>query len=132
MFKARAFYSIIYADGGKWNDDSTCAIGFRGSGEFGRKVQGGSHLGAGQVQQYNLYPNPNNGNITLQQKVADANPINLEVLNAEGQSVLKKQLLFMQGLYPLSLQNLSPGLYLIQLRDAAGKSYTLKFIVNSQ
>jgi hypothetical protein len=83
-------------------------------------------------QAYTLYPNPNNGNITLQQQVMDVNPVEVEVLNSLGQRMLKKQLLFTGGVSPLNLQNLTPGLYVIMLRDFAGQSYTLKFIVNSQ
>jgi hypothetical protein len=131
VYKARAFYNIIYDDGGSWDDDSACGGQFVIHDGGGRKVQGGVQSVL-QTQQYSLYPNPNNGNINLIQKVIDENPVNIEVLNAEGQSVFKKQLLFRQGSYPIQLQSLSPGLYLMQLRDAAGKSYTLKFIVNLQ
>jgi hypothetical protein len=131
VYKARAFYNIIYDDGGSWDDDSACGGQFVIHDGGGRKVQGGVQSVL-PTQQYSLYPNPNNGNINLIQKVIDENPVNIEVLNAEGQSVFKGTLPFAQGTAPLHLQNLSPGLYLIQLRDATGKSYTLKFVVNSQ
>ncbi len=128
VYKARALYAVVYNDLGTWNDDSTCNAVLGGGG--GRKVLPGSQISATQTQEYNLYPNPNNGNITLLQKIIDENSVNTEVLNAEGQSVFKGELLFKQGITPLHLQNLSPGLYLVVLRDMEGKSYTLKFIVN--
>jgi Secretion system C-terminal sorting domain len=77
-----------------------------------------------------VYPNPNSGSFTLLQQVADNTVAHVQVLNAAGAAVYKGQLSFGGGMATLSLGNVPPGLYLLQMRDAHGNSFTVKFVVN--
>jgi hypothetical protein len=136
VYKARALYTMLYDDPRVWDDEMACGYssidtggGSGGDSTGGRKVRPVS-IKTDSVQKYSLYPNPTNGNITLVQHLIDENPVQIELLNAEGQSVLKRELFFNAGLKQINLQNLQPGLYLVVLRDMKGQSYTLKFIVN--
>jgi len=78
VYKARALYTMVWDDPEAWDDDLACgyvdtATGGDGGGG-GRKV----HSSAGLTmtkQEYSLYPNPNNGNITLLQKITDENVV---------------------------------------------------------
>src|SRR5690606_14004152 len=45
---------------------------------------GVASVGAADVQQYLLMPNPNDGNITLLQKLADSEPVSIKVYNTVG------------------------------------------------
>ena len=80
-------------------------------------------------QSYTLQPNPNNGNLTLQQKVVDNNPAKVQVWNAVGKLVYNNHTVFTNGKMNIQLQNCVPGLYLLQLSDGSGNSFTRKFVV---
>jgi hypothetical protein len=84
----------------------------------------------GSAQQYTLSPNPNNGSITLAQKITDNAPVSVEVWNSIGQTTYKGLMLFNGNLGKLQLEGITPGLYVMFLTDSQGKTYTLKFIVN--
>ncbi len=132
VYAARALYTVVYNDPEVWDDDSLCGYTYNGDngGKGGRKTQHNSVLAIDSTQAYSLYPNPNNGNMVLVQQLIDEQPVNIKVLNAEGQTVYSSEQLFMQRKSPMNLHSLSPGLYMIVLSDMQGKSYTLKFIVN--
>jgi len=53
-----------------------------------------------------------------------------EVWNAEGKMVHRSQLHFGSKITGMNLKGITPGLYLLQLRDTGGNNYTLKFVVN--
>jgi hypothetical protein len=84
----------------------------------------------GSAQQYTLSPNPNNGNITIAQKITDNAPVSAEVWNSIGQTTYKGLMMFNGNLGKLQLEGITPGLYVMLLMDSKGKTYTLKFIVN--
>jgi hypothetical protein len=80
-------------------------------------------------QGYSLQPNPNNGNLSITQKVADNSPVKVQVWNATGVIVYSKNGLFENGKMQVHLQNSLPGLYLLQLTDNFGNSFIRKFVV---
>ena len=87
-----------------------------------REVVGGS-----VEQQYSLYPNPNDGNLTLLQTVLDTKTVTIEVLNAYGQTVKTDILQFSNNAKDLHLGKLPVGIYLLHLRDSESNMYNLKF-----
>jgi len=127
VYNARTLYNLLFDDIGLWNDDSTCSVS--GGGE-GRGILPSVHSGTDTKQKYSLYPNPNNGNITLLQQIKDESPVKVNVFNAEGQCIYANKLLFKANMARLNLYGVVPGLYVVQLRDSAGNNYSFKFIVN--
>ena len=89
-----------------------------------REVVGGS-----VEQQYTLYPNPNDGNLTLLQTVLDTKTVTIEVLNAYGQVVEQQKFAISNSAIQLHLGRLPVGVYLLHLSDKQGKMYNLKFII---
>jgi hypothetical protein len=80
-------------------------------------------------QGYSLHPNPNNGNLTITQKIADNSPVKVQVWNATGVVVYNKNGFFENGKMQVHLPNSLPGLYLLQLTDNFGNSFIRKFVV---
>ncbi|MDR3680358.1 MAG: T9SS type A sorting domain-containing protein [Flavipsychrobacter sp.] len=80
-------------------------------------------------QNYTLYPNPTSSLLHIVQANHDENPVQAEIVSADGRSVFKSNLSFTGGTKTLNLQ-LTPGLYVLSLRDAESKSYTVKFTIN--
>lgn len=136
VYQARGLYGVVFNTVTIFSDD-VCNPGGEGRpGKHGNNNNAGNpyvpaiETALSQSQIYSLLPNPNNGDMFLMQKVRDENAVSAVVINAEGQSVYKKQMWFSGNISPINLQYLSPGLYLMVLRDAGGSSYTIKFIVN--
>lgn len=127
IYQARALYSAVYKQVCPFNDDN-CTSG----GGFGKYVPNQPVVKTLQEtgQLYSLFPNPSNGNIQLQQLVTDNNPVRAEVWNEQGQRILQRTLQFTNGRSGLNLKGVIPGIYLLQLRDNAGRNYLLKFTVN--
>jgi hypothetical protein len=78
---------------------------------------------------YRLYPNPSDGNITLEQVIPDNTPVTAVLYNALGMVESRTTLHFAGGTDHMSIQNATPGIYLLQLRDANGREYQLKFVI---
>lgn len=78
---------------------------------------------------YRLYPNPSDGNITLEQVIADNGPVTAVLYNALGMVESRTTLQFANGTDHMSIRNATPGVYLLQLSDASGKQYSLKFVI---
>jgi hypothetical protein len=66
----------------------------------------------------------------LLQAIVDNNTVHAEVWNAAGQVVSSANLIFNSRKARLDIGAAVPGLYLLQLRDSQGGSYTLKFVVH--
>jgi hypothetical protein len=86
-------------------------------------------LTALKEQTYTLQPNPNNGQLTLQQKALDNNPVKVQVLDAMGRVVYSNSTVFTDGKLSIQLPNNIPGLYLLQLSDNSGNSFIREFVV---
>jgi len=82
------------------------------------------------TQQYKLFPNPNDGNMTIKQLIADAKPVDAEITDIVGRSIYKKKLLFNGNLANLQVENGSPGMYLLQLTDSEKRIFKFKFVVS--
>jgi hypothetical protein len=80
-------------------------------------------------QGYSLQPNPNNGNLTVTQKIADNTAVKVQVLNAMGVVVYSRSVLFEDGKIQVHIPNSVPGLYLLQISDNFGNTFTRKFII---
>jgi hypothetical protein len=72
-----------------------------------------------------LYPNPNNGTFTLVHYFT--NQVNLQITNALGQEILRKELLNNQESIHLLLAS---GIYFVSL-EVDGKIYQQKMVVNN-
>jgi hypothetical protein len=132
VYYARALYTEVFNDVNMWNEDALCGYteGKNAIRNINSTNPGISHLTKEGVQHYRVFPNPASGSINIQQSIFDAEPVQAEIWNVEGIRVYKKQLSFDGKAKNIPVNSLSPGLYLLQLRDSKGSNYTLKFIVN--
>lgn len=80
-------------------------------------------------QRYKLYPNPNNGIITVSQLIADTRDVKVEVVDAMGKILYDSIQSFENQNARIQLSNVSPGLYLLKLINADGKVFSFKFVV---
>ena len=62
-------------------------------------------------QQYSLYPNHNDGNLTLLQSVLDTKTVTIEILNAYGQVLKTQTLQFNNNAKVLHLGKLPVGVF---------------------
>jgi hypothetical protein len=133
VYQARALYALVFNSLGDFNDYG-CSAG--GAGKPLPKTdttqawdQPGIDNATGG-QHYRLHPNPGNGNIYIQQALPDDDPVIAEVWSSEGKRIYRDKLLFSGGMKNIDLTGITPGLYLLQLRDSKGNNFVLKFIVN--
>ncbi|MBS1525536.1 MAG: T9SS type A sorting domain-containing protein [Bacteroidetes bacterium] len=85
--------------------------------------------GTQNTQEYMLWPNPNNGSISLGQMIPDNKPVKAEIWNEVGMAVYQDELQFTGGKDQLHMMNAAPGLYLLRLTDSKNRVFTLKFVV---
>ena len=125
VFKARGLYNLVFTDVKQFNDlgceGKACDSGSRKTSHTSSDISDG--------QQYLLYPNPNNGIISLQQLLPDDKPVWAEVLNVAGTSIYKEQIQFSNGNSKLFVSNRISGTYLLHLIDSKGRMFTLKFVI---
>jgi len=81
-----------------------------------------------RTQAYALYPNPNDGNVNIVQKVADTGLVSIDVADIMGRSVYRQNARFTEGTHKLSLQHLAAGVYVANLLDERGRQYVFKFV----
>jgi hypothetical protein len=131
VYQARALYSFIYNDLSMFNDDSCLDVD---PTYIADRHSNPAHTGEGGItqvnsgQQYELYPNPSHGIISLLQSVADNLPVNAQIWNAVGEQVYKGDLLFNGGKDQIRLANVAPGVYLLKLTDSEGRRFIFKFV----
>ena len=128
VYQARALYSFIYNDLSMFNDDScvntdTVDIAAR------HGISPAVPKGVGVMQRYTLLPNPNNGNMMLKQSISDEQPVVTEIWDAVGRNIFKQNINFIGSNYNLQIGSVSPGIYLMQLRDSKGNEFRFKFVV---
>jgi len=135
VYQARGLYAMVFNDVSMFTDEGCNPPDY---GKPGRVSTSPAQQNAQlplpnlsvQEQAYVLSPNPNNGSFALLQKVPDANPVNVEIWNAEGKILSAKMLQFNGGITHLNVQDVTPGLYLLKLQDSKGKIFIVKFVVN--
>jgi len=123
IYQARSLYSRIFEDYrvfGNTGCDSTMAAG---------KAPHAIDTIAAQ-QSFKLYPNPNDGKITLLQAILENEMAQVEIFNSLGIVVYNNTLSFRNGKTTLNVGNAPPGLYLLQLYDEKGIRYAFKFTLN--
>jgi len=130
VYSARGLYNVLHNDNRIFDDNCIDAdSAARHANDGGHTIQ--QAVGAEGIagQQYSLYPNPNDGNLTLLQAQTDKQPVQAEILTAIGSRIDGQMLHFNQNITRLHLANIIPGLYLLKLTDSYGKVYNLKFVV---
>jgi hypothetical protein len=80
-----------------------------------------------KVETISLYPNPTSGQLFFNLEETESERITLKVGNLIGQVVLEKTIDNKSAKHFIDVQNLSPGLYLLNLKDG-NKTYSGKFI----
>ncbi|MBS1525538.1 MAG: hypothetical protein JST19_07805, partial [Bacteroidetes bacterium] len=126
IYQARALYSGIFNDYSMYNDDSCMNADSSYVGErHGETAQNGTQ----NEQEYILWPNPNNGSISLVQTIPDSKPVTAEIWNEVGMEVYRDNSQFSGGRDQLHMINATPGLYLLRLTDCKNRVFTLKFVV---
>ena len=125
VYKARGLYNRIYPI--RTFSDLGCEDSDPETPESRKSNTSGSDVAT--EQGYMLYPNPSDGNIMLQQKVPDNNPVRAEVYNATGASVYKGVFQFSGGLTSFTMHNKIPGVYVLHLTDSNANEFILKFTI---
>jgi len=128
VYQARALYSNVFNDLSVFNDDScldvdTGYIAARHSTPPVKKAD------SNQDQQYQLFPNPNDGNFIIRQYVPDNEPVAIEINDMLGRGIYKAKLQFVQAKSVLNLNSVVPGIYLLKLTDSHGTQFMFKFVV---
>jgi hypothetical protein len=131
IYTARGLYSNVF--GNLLALDDNCVTGdtsySRSSQQPIQPVIRNVNELAKNAQGYSLQPNPNNGNLTITQKNADNTPVKVQVWNATGAVVYSKNAQFEIGKMQVHIPNSLPGLYLLQISDNFGNTFTRKFII---
>ena len=130
VLQARTLYNLVNCSMDLFSDIGCDAE----SNDAERKSGTGQNLAvqpqaAAEGQQYSLYPNPNDGNITLLQLMPDNAPVRAEVYNATGSKVYSGSLLFAERFSKLAIGRVSPGLYLLKLVDSKERTFMFKFVI---
>ncbi len=81
-----------------------------------------------QGQIYSLYPNPNDGYLTLVQMIQDTSAKSIDISDVLGKSVLKEPVAFREKSYNLHLENIAAGMYMTSIIDSKGRKYIFKFV----
>ena len=132
VYRARSLYTAVFNDLKIWDDDS-CAAADTGSHMSARHTNPSdttlSTIGVTlNGQRYNLFPNPNDGVMTITQMVPDNAAVGVEVSDVLGRVLYKKNVVFEEGNYMLRIDNLVPGMYLMQLTDTKARKFMFKFV----
>ena len=137
VYQARGLYRTVFNDPGDFNDncmDSAASSPCDTCDWHGRHAQHGGKgaLAKATQQRYKLFPNPNEGNFTLQQMLDDDKPVTAEVTDALGRVLYKQVRTFSNNKLRLALDNVPPGLYLLHITDSSGKMFNFKFVIAKQ
>ena len=81
------------------------------------------------VIDYSLYPNPSTGLINIVQSLPTDLTTDARVMNYVGQTVFAGSIEFTGGKSQISLANVVPGIYMIELNDGKGKMTTFRVVI---
>ena len=81
-----------------------------------------------RVQRLSLYPNPTAGPLNLELEGFDPQPFVMELFDAAGKQVLRREFQLGDGARQFDLSDLGPGHYVLRLRNAQ-KVWTKEVIV---
>lgn len=94
------------------------------------KTSGGSSIAEAETTLVNLYPNPTNGTFTLDLNGLIATDLVIEILSINGQRIYKSEALNQASILSIdALKNADNGLYLLHIKDQAGKVIQTKKVV---
>lgn len=120
VYKARSLYHVLTERFIDYKDDS-CMYGVYST----YRMTDESSISGEQA--YSLYPNPNEGNFVLKQRIADDKPVTLKVYNSVGAVIYQNNTAFTNGEIRLNLGQKAPGLYLVCIGDGKEKITCLRF-----
>lgn len=126
VYKARALYTNVWNDLQVWCEGCDAAQEEEQGGGQRPTIKPTTNDKQGQI--YTLYPNPNDGNITLVQKIADTTAIVVDVSDVLGRSVFNEEVRFSNNSYKLNLDKMASGMYVTSIIDAKGRMYIFKFV----
>lgn len=117
----------------------TCAQnpGFRAAPSPSSPANGGTKLIRSGIEEasqnlsemYTLYPNPNEGNLTISSNTTSGTPVDVSVYNTLGQQVYNGTLQLQSGKADIKMSNATPGLYQVKISNSKGESWNKKVIV---
>jgi len=128
VFQARVLYSEIFNDLSMFNDDS--CLDADTTYIAARHLPNNGNSATTAVQNYKVYPNPNDGNFVVQQYMREPEPVKAIIYDAVGREVYNSDMSFVNTQSNLNLGNLSPGLYLLELKDSKNEIFRFKFVVS--
>jgi hypothetical protein len=82
-----------------------------------------------EAGEYVLYPNPSDGHFQITRSGGSTGSVSVVVVNAVGQRVYSGAVQFANGAAAFSLNNVVPGMYLVQLVDEKGLIWNKKVII---
>jgi hypothetical protein len=126
VYKARALYTSVWNNLRVW-----CEACDEGQGEQqgqGQRPSIKATVHNNESQLYSLYPNPNDGNITLVQRVTDSAVVVVDVTDMLGRSVHKEDALFVANKHSLDLNKLAPGMYVASIIESNGRKFIFRFV----
>jgi Secretion system C-terminal sorting domain len=126
VYKARALYQLLTGIAVQYKDDS-CAFGMGGHSLF--RVAPEDVIAGSSVQDYTLFPNPNDGVFSIRQAIPSDKIVEAKIYNTLGQELHRETVQFRGGVLTFRLANAMPGLYLVCLTDENQKTVCLKFNV---
>jgi len=128
IYKTRALYDLVF-DTLRFFPNSCKDDAVFDSSAARQSPNKNASLKSTNDQNYTLYPNPNDGNFIIHQNVSEPDPVTVEIWDAVGRSVYKKETEFTNSISYLNLINSYPGVYLLRITDHKGKKYNFKFAV---
>jgi hypothetical protein len=77
-----------------------------------------------------IYPNPSNGNFTIDATLSNSREATIEILNALGQSVYKETALMQSGKLNEQIHvALPPGIYSLHVKGDADEAFEQKLVL---
>jgi len=76
-----------------------------------------------------LFPNPSEGSVTIAMTDAADDVVTVRVVNSVGSVVYAQQHTLSNGRADLSLQNATPGMYILQLTTSKGEVKTGRVVI---
>ena len=93
-----------------------------------RKITPGGTV-AKNKNAFNLYPNPNEDLIEITQNLIEDYTADIKVMDGEGKAIISAQIEFKGGKGQLSVTDVHPGIYVIEIKDNKGKTETFRVAI---
>ena len=126
VYQARAFYSILF------DDDTTLFSDACGNENVTYDTSGrrwNSNNAETSHQSYKIFPNPNQGRVTITAFVDDIIPVSIRITDLLGRQVYSRTIAFAGGKATLDVSDLQSGIYVVNITDSNGKIHHSKIAV---